>query len=95
MSWLFAMSHFQHEAICKFPSNEFYDEKLETDRSVKERVCRETKLRFWPGPEGAECPILFVNVVGEEGQSETGRQGEKKVGIDSKSNLKEAKKVVS
>lgn len=85
---------FQHEAICAFPSEKFYDGELETAPSVKDRVNPETKLvGFWP--QGPNLPIVFCNVVGEEGQSETGRQGQKKVGIDSKFNRTEAKKVVS
>ena len=61
---------------------------------MKVRSCPETKLdKFWP--RGADLPILFCDVVGEEGRSETGRQGERKVGIESKSNRKEAEKVVS
>ena len=87
----------QHEAICEFPSNHFYDGQLETADSVKNRKNFETKLdRFWPGPEKSKCPILFCHVIGKEGDHKTGSKakGGKKIGVDSKFNETEAAKVV-
>lgn len=51
---------------------------------------------FWPGPKNSKCPIAFCNVVGKEGDLETGGSaaGGKKVGTGSKFNTKEADKVV-
>ena len=66
---------------------------METDVSVKRRTNPESKLKgFWP--QGEECPIMFVDVVGEEGQDSTGSKGAS-IGVDSKFNEEEAKKVVS
>ena len=66
---------------------------METDDSVKRRTNPESKLKgFWP--QGEECPIMFVDVVGEEGQHLTGSKGAS-IGVDSKFNEEEAKKVVS
>ena len=68
---------------------------METDVSVKRRNNPEGRLKkFWPGPKGEKCPIMFVNVVGEEGQHPTGSK-DANVGIDSKFNEREAKKAVS
>ena len=52
--------------------------------------------QFWPGPRKSKCPILFCNVVGKEGDHDTGIKaaGGKKIGIRSKSNKEEAEKVV-
>ena len=81
----------QHEAICDFPSEEFYEGKLITDESVKRRPSNGAMEDFWP--RGNEFPIMFVDVVGDEeiGNAET---SETKVGEDSKCNAKEAKLVV-
>ena len=70
---------------------------MKTAESVKNRTNSETKLDgFWPGPKKSKCPILFCNVVGKEGDYETGSKavGGKKIGIGSKFNKKEAYKVV-
>ena len=49
--------------------------------------------RFWP--MGNATPIMFVDIVGEEGQDKTGSsKTETKVGVDSKYNMKEAELVV-
>ena len=47
---------------------------------------------FWP--KGNKCPIMFVDVVGEEGQDIGSSKREAKVGVDSKYNGKEVKLVV-
>ena len=72
---------FQHEEICRFPSDYFYEGKLETHLSVKRRRCPETNLEFWP--KGSQMPIMFCDLVGKESQ----------VGL-SKSNPEEAEKAV-
>lgn len=49
---------------------------------------------FWP--RGNDLPIMFVDVVGEEGLNKIGsNKGKSKVGMDSKYNMKEAELVVS
>lgn len=83
----------QHEELCKFPSNEFYDGKLKTDVSVSYRTDSETRLRIWP--QGPKKPYVFVNVEGEESESHTGRKGKARVGLESKFNRDEAEKIVS
>ena len=44
---------------------------------------------------GPDCPIVFCDVIGEETQEETGTIDGRRVGIESKHNLIEAKKAVS
>ena len=58
-----------------------------TDPSVSQRFC--SLEGFWPS--GPDCPIVFCNV---EGNEEDGSSHEK-VHQDSKSNIKEAEKIVS
>lgn len=48
---------------------------------------------FWP--EGPDLPIVFCDVIGEENEAVIGSLGQKRVGIESKHNITEAKKVVS
>ncbi len=48
---------------------------------------------FWPRGEGK--PFVFVDLVGEEGREHTGHRGKTKVGLESKFNKDEAKKIVS
>ena len=81
-------------ALCKFPSEEFYDGELETDQQVHmERVEQAKKLeRFWPG--GSRKPFVFCNVIGEEGEVHSGWKETTKVGLDSKYNRDEARKIV-
>ena len=81
----------QHEAICAFPSEEFYDGELETDPSVG-RQNNENLDKFWP--MGKEVPIMFVDVVGTEGQDMGSSKSETNVGVDSKFNLEEVEFVV-
>lgn len=47
---------------------------------------------FWP--RGNSTPIMFVDVVGEEGQDISSSNREAKVGVDSKYNETEADLVV-
>ena len=49
---------------------------------------------FWRTNKGNTTPIMFVDVVGEEGQDIAGTKRETRVGVDSKYNLTEAKLVV-
>jgi superfamily I DNA and/or RNA helicase len=84
----------QHEAICEFPSKEFYDGSLETAKSVEERKENAELDDFWP--EGNAYPIMFVDIVGTEGHDNVGsNHGETKVGVNSKFNSQEAELVVS
>ena len=71
----------------------FYDGELETDISVKNRQNNKNLKDFWP--HGNECPIMFIDVVGEEGVDKiASSKAEIKVGVDSKFNLEEAQLVV-
>ena len=84
----------QCEELFKFPSEEFYrKDELKTDFSIKYRNNMETRLKFWP--QGARKPFVFVNVEGVESESHTGRKGKARVGLESKYNKQEAKKIVS
>ena len=58
------------------------------------RSIREANLvNFWP--QGKDKPFVFVDLVGEEGREHTGHRGKTKVGLESKFNKDEAKKIVS
>ena len=83
----------QHRELCKLPSKLFYKDELETDESVNQRREPEAHLKFWP--QGKDKPFVFVNIEGEEGREHTGRRGKAKVGLESKFNKDEAKKIVS
>ena len=88
--------YLQHERICEFPSNHFYDDKLQADKSVKQRPTEPALQGFWP--RGVKWPIVFCDVVGEEGERSSvagdgHRQG--KTDPHSKCNHKEAEKAVS
>lgn len=81
------VSYLQHEEICKFPSEYFYNNQLETDSLVKEKG---TALQsFWPV---ANVPMAFCHVVGEEEITaiKTALSNEQ-----SKANVKEVRKAVS
>ena len=86
---------FQHLALCRFPSEEFYNGQLQTD----ERICVERERqagelgRFWPG--GKLKPLMFCNVIGEEKEVHSGWKEKAKVGQESKFNEKEARQIVS
>jgi len=80
----------QHKALCEFPSREFYDGKLKTDSSVP---TREARLRdFWP--KGGNKPFVFCDVIGREAETHTGQKGTARVGLESKYNKEEARKIV-
>ena len=64
-----------------------------TDISVTYRNNPEVHLHFWPG--GPRKPFVFVHVEGTESESHTGRKGKARVGLESKYNEKEARKIVS
>ena len=49
--------------------------------------------KFWP--QGENKPFVFVNIEGREGSEHTGQRGKAKVGLESKYNKDEAKKIVS
>ncbi|XP_071943705.1 3'-5' exoribonuclease HELZ2-like [Antedon mediterranea] len=53
-----------HQKICEFPSNAFYDKKLVTDDSVKNRKIKNWETNFWPA--GSSCPTVFCHVYGKE-----------------------------
>jgi len=78
----------QHPKICEFPSNEFYDGQLVTDRSVLQQFC--SLEEFWP--RDPNRPIVFCDVI--EGKEEDNSSHDK-VHQDSKSNRPEAVKIVS
>ena len=74
----------------------FYHGKLETDQSVKNRPKIKNLEKFWPKENRHGHPIMFVNVVGEEGvDTIASSKTEVKVGVESKFNLMEAELVVS
>ena len=54
----------QHENICKFPSDRFYNNKLRADDSVKKRPPVTALRNVWPA--GPRWPILFCDVIEEE-----------------------------
>ena len=83
----------QHTEICKFPSNEFYENHLITDESISRRRSGLNLTHFWP--RGEEWPIVFCQVVGEEESGHTGSKGSAKVDSQSKYNPTEAEKIVS
>lgn len=74
------------EEICKFPSDYFYEGKLETDPSVPSRDSR--LQSFWPV---RTVPMAFCHVEGEEESTaiKTAHSNEQ-----SKANMKEVRKVV-
>ncbi|XP_071941737.1 3'-5' exoribonuclease HELZ2-like [Antedon mediterranea] len=53
-----------HQKICEFPSSAFYDKKLVTDDSVKNRKIKNWQRKFWPA--GSICPTVFCHVYGKE-----------------------------
>ena len=82
--------------LCKFPSNEFYGGMLKTSPTIERRYS--TKLdrlrEFWP--KGSRKPFVFCNIVGSEDENHSaGQEGTAAVGVESKRNNKEAKKIVS
>ena len=81
---------FQHKAIQHFPSNYFYFNKLKPADIIHTRKQPELS-HFWPVPG---TPIVFCNVVGEEGQNKASSKRRRKAVLESKCNEIEAQKVV-
>ena len=86
----------QLHCLCKFASNEFYDGKLKTSPTVERKysIKLDRLQGFWP--KGSRKPFAFCNIVGSEDENHGGGQGgTAPVGVESKRNNKEAKKIVS
>ena len=85
----------QLPCLCEFPSKEFYERKLRTSHTVARRYSDKLERlnNFWP--RGPAKPFVFVNIVGNEDEYHTGQDGAASVGMESKKNNKEAKKIVS
>ena len=85
----------QHEAICEFPSKQFYNGELKADKSLAKRKSPGRRMKeFWP--RDPNCPIVFCNVVGEEEENKTHGEIERgQVDSHSKYNRQEAEKVAS
>ena len=83
----------QHHAICRFPSKVFYLRQLITDQSVKQKTTKRHLRSFWP--QGEDLPMVFCDIVGKEEEVHTGMKGTAKVGLQSKYNPAEARKIVS
>ena len=83
---------FQHSAICEFPSRHFYEGRLKTAESVKERD--PGPVKFWPSVHfsGRFLPIVFCHV---EGQEQSTAISSSHSNESSKSNEKEVIKAVS
>ena len=81
----------QHDAICQFPSEEFYGGNLETDESVHEgyrmflQKNRFLNSDFWMA--GPNRPIMFCDV---EGKESTEKKADRNIALQSKSNKMEA-----
>ena len=87
--FFFFFSMFQHEAICEFPSRAFYDGRLVTPPSVKNRPPL-VPQNIWPG-DGLH-PMAFCHCTGvEETLSVRTAEGNEM----SKANLQEVEQVVS
>lgn len=64
-----------------------------TDDSVRFRRNHEAHLHdFWPNTR--KRPFVFCDIIGSEVESHTGQKGTARVGLESKYNVKEAKKIV-
>ncbi|XP_074144959.1 LOW QUALITY PROTEIN: 3'-5' exoribonuclease HELZ2 [Sminthopsis crassicaudata] len=59
-AWMLDTQYRMHKDICKFPSKEFYDNKLKTSMEL-----RRTPSVF-SHPDQESCPIIFGYVQGEE-----------------------------
>ena len=79
---------FQHQAIQEFPSEQFYENKLETQLSFQREP---SDLQVWPG--GVSCPIAFCHIEGKEVMTlpVTTAEGSEQ----SKSNMEEVQVIVS
>ena len=89
-----SLYHLQHEAICQFPSDHFYNGCLKADKSLEDRKTPGRSMEwFWP--QGEKLPIVFCNVVGREEESSGSEIDKRKIDPRSKCNKQEAEKVVS
>ena len=53
-----------HEEIIKFPSQEFYENKIVNAPSILNRINEKINLKFiWPNKK---IPLMFINVIGKE-----------------------------
>ncbi|XP_070570174.1 3'-5' exoribonuclease HELZ2-like isoform X2 [Ptychodera flava] len=83
---MLTLQYRMHPGICQFPSDQFYQKRLETAQNVLERP---HGLNIWPGSE--EKPVVFCHIVGtEERQTVSTAEG----GEQSRSNLDEVEQVV-
>ena len=80
----------QHQSICEFPSNQFYDGKLKTSQRLNPAKLAGLE-HFWP----SEHPFVFVDQISSETESHTGHHKAVRVGLESKYNQTEANCVVS
>jgi len=64
-----------------------------TDYEIRHRNNKEANLYgFWP--QGRRRPFVFCDVIGREAETHTGQKGTARVGLESKYNKEEAKKIV-
>ncbi|XP_070570217.1 3'-5' exoribonuclease HELZ2-like [Ptychodera flava] len=83
---MLTLQYRMHPGICQFPSDQFYQKRLETAQNVLERP---EGLNIWPG--GHEKPVVFCHIVGtEERQTVSTAEG----GEQSRSNMEEVEQVV-
>ncbi|XP_070570218.1 3'-5' exoribonuclease HELZ2-like [Ptychodera flava] len=83
---MLTMQYRMHPGICRFPSEHFYDGKLETAAQV---LHRPRGLNIWPG--GEQNPTVFCHIVGtEERLTVSTSEGSEQ----SRSNLDEVEQVV-
>lgn len=61
--------------------------------AVKHSAALDRLAEFWP--QGRDCPMMLVDVVGEEEENHTGHRGSARVGLESKRNTDEARIIVS
>ena len=64
-----------------------------TDDEIHYRKNREACLHgFWP--QGRRRPFVFCDIIGREAETHTGKMGTARVGLESKYNKEEARKIV-
>ena len=64
-----------------------------TDYEIWHRNNKEANLYgFWP--QGRRRPFVFCDIIGREAETHTGQKGTARVGLESKYNKEEAKKIV-
>ncbi|XP_022079225.1 LOW QUALITY PROTEIN: helicase with zinc finger domain 2-like [Acanthaster planci] len=86
---MLTMQYRMHEAICEFPSQAFYEGKLETADIVKQRIPDQQVQDIWPGSRA--YPVVFCHLYGKE---ETLTVKTAEGNEQSKSNPQEVKQVV-